>query len=114
MPVKQFDGRIGPRPHNRVGMGECFCKTRKGFCHFWMSRLEMLLPFCSKPNRPIMDVDEKLHGYIYALLTPNGCSAGLGRAATTAAFTLAVFHLRSTIQSHSVDPHSLRELPRRA
>jgi len=71
MPVKQFDGRIGSRPHNRVRAGERFSKTRKGFCHFWMGRLEMLLPFCSKPNRPIMDVVEKLHGYIYALLTPN-------------------------------------------
>jgi hypothetical protein len=36
-----------------------------------MGRLEMLLPFCSKPNRPIMQVVKKLHGYIYALLTPN-------------------------------------------
>jgi hypothetical protein len=71
MPVKQFDGRIGPRPHNRVGIGECFCNTRNGFCHFWMGRLEMLLPFCSKPNHPIMDVVEKLHGDIYVLLMPN-------------------------------------------
>ena len=43
---------------------------RNGFCHFWMSCLEMLLPFCSKPNHPIMDVVEKLHGDIYVLLMP--------------------------------------------
>jgi hypothetical protein len=36
-----------------------------------MDRLEMLLPFCSKPNHPIMDVIEKLHGDIYGLLMPN-------------------------------------------
>jgi hypothetical protein len=36
-----------------------------------MGRLEMLLPFCGKPNYPIMDVVEKLHGDIYMLLTPN-------------------------------------------
>jgi hypothetical protein len=36
-----------------------------------MGYLEMLLPFCSKPKRSIMPVVEKLHGYIYALLTPN-------------------------------------------
>jgi hypothetical protein len=36
-----------------------------------MGRLEMLLPFCSEPNRPIMDVVEKLHGDIYVLLMPN-------------------------------------------
>jgi hypothetical protein len=71
MPVKQFDGRICPRPHNLVGIGECFCNTRHGFCHFWMGRLEMLLPFCSEPNHPIMDVVEKLHGDIYVLLMPN-------------------------------------------
>jgi hypothetical protein len=35
-----------------------------------MGRLEMLLPFCSKPNHPIMDVIEKLHGDIYVLLLP--------------------------------------------
>jgi hypothetical protein len=33
--------------------------------------MEMLLPFCSKPNHPIMDVVEKLHGDIYVLLMPN-------------------------------------------
>jgi len=71
MPIKQFDGRIGSRPHNLVGIGECFCKARDGFCHLWMGRLEMLLPFCSKPNHPIMDVIEKLHGDIYVLLMPN-------------------------------------------
>jgi hypothetical protein len=71
MPVKQFDGRISSRPHNLVGIGECFCKTRDSFCHLWMGRLEMLLPFCSKPNHPIMDVIEKLHGDIYVLLMPN-------------------------------------------
>ena len=31
MPVKQFDGRICPRPHNLVGIGECFCNMRNGF-----------------------------------------------------------------------------------
>jgi hypothetical protein len=31
----------------------------------------MLLPFCRKPNHPIMDVIEKLHGDIYVLLMPN-------------------------------------------
>ena len=31
----------------------------------------MLLPFCSKPNHPMMDVVEKLHGDIYVLLMPN-------------------------------------------
>ena len=36
-----------------------------------MGRLEMLLPFCSEPNHPIMDVVEKLHGDIYVLLMPN-------------------------------------------
>jgi len=36
-----------------------------------MGRLKMLLPFCSKPNHPIMDVVEKLHGDIYKLLMPN-------------------------------------------
>ena len=46
MPVKQFNGRIGP---------------------LWMGRLEMLLSFCSKPNHPITDVVEKLHGDIYVL-----------------------------------------------
>lgn len=71
MPVKQFDGRICPRPHNLVGISECFCNTRHGFCHFWMGRLEMLLPFCCKPNHPIMDVVEKFHGDIYVLLMPN-------------------------------------------
>jgi hypothetical protein len=71
MPVKQFDGRIGPRPHNLVGIGECFCHTRNGFCHFWMGRVEMLLPFCSQPNHSIMEVVEKLHGYIYVLWMPN-------------------------------------------
>ena len=71
MPVKQFDGRICPRLHNLVGIGECFCDTRNGFCHFWMGRLEMLPPFCSKPNHPIMDVVEKLHGDIYVLSMPN-------------------------------------------
>jgi hypothetical protein len=71
MPVKQFDGHICPRSHNLVGTGECFCKTRHSFCHFWMSRLEMLLPFCSEPNRPIMDVVEELQGDIYELLLPN-------------------------------------------
>lgn len=71
MPVKQFDGRICPRPRNLVGLGECFCNTKNGFCHFWMGRLEMLPPFCSKPNHPIMDVVEKLHGDIYVLLMPN-------------------------------------------
>jgi hypothetical protein len=71
MPVKQFDGRICPRLHNLVGIGECFCNMRNGFCHFWMGRVEMLLPFCSKPNHPIMDVVEKLHGDIYVLLMTN-------------------------------------------
>jgi hypothetical protein len=84
MPIKQFDGRIGSRPHNLVGIGECFCKTRDGFCHLWMGHLEMLLPFRSKPNHPIMDVVEKLHGDIYVLLMPNAGAhlppeAGLGR-----------------------------------
>jgi hypothetical protein len=51
---------------------------RHGFCHFWMGRMEMLLPFCSKPNHPIMDVVEKLHGAIYVLLMPN--AAGERRA----------------------------------
>jgi hypothetical protein len=35
-----------------------------------MGRLEMLLPFCSQPNYPIMDVVEKLHGDIHVLLMP--------------------------------------------
>ena len=46
--------------------------------------MEMLLPFCSKPNHPIMDVVEKLHGDIYGLLMPNatpqpGLEAGAQR-----------------------------------
>ena len=80
MPVKQFDGRICPRPRNLVGLGECFCNTKNGFCHFWMGRLEMLPPFCSKPNHPIMDVVEKLHGDIYVLLMPNAGHELLGTA----------------------------------
>jgi hypothetical protein len=72
MPIKQFDGRICPRPHNLVGVGECFCNVRDSFCHFWMGRVEMLLPFCGKSNYPIMDIVEKLHGDIYVLLMPNG------------------------------------------
>jgi hypothetical protein len=39
-----------------------------------MGRLEMLLPFCRKPNHPIMDVIEKLHGDIYVLLMPNAAA----------------------------------------
>ncbi|MDH3600687.1 MAG: hypothetical protein OEU26_13725 [Candidatus Tectomicrobia bacterium] len=31
----------------------------------------MQLPFSRKPNRTIMDVYERLHDYIYALLPPN-------------------------------------------
>jgi hypothetical protein len=36
-----------------------------------MGCLAMLLPFCSKPHHPILDVVEKLHGDIYVLLLPN-------------------------------------------
>jgi hypothetical protein len=36
-----------------------------------MDHLEMLLPFCSEPNHPIMDVVEKLHDDICMLLMPN-------------------------------------------
>jgi hypothetical protein len=50
--------------------------------------MEMLLPFCSKPNRPLMDVVEKLHGDIYVLLMPNAAAQARQTAGATQERTL--------------------------
>ncbi len=72
MPVKQLGGLICSRPYNLVGTGERLRNTRNLVCHFRMGRLEMQLPFFRKPNRTTMDVLERLHCYIYALLPLSG------------------------------------------
>jgi hypothetical protein len=53
-----------------------------------MGRVEMLLPFCRQPNRPIMDVVKELHGDIYALLAPNSRAQLLPEAGATQERTL--------------------------
>jgi hypothetical protein len=53
-----------------------------------MGCLAMLLPFCSKPHHPILDVVEKLHGDIYVLLLPNARPELLLEAGATQERTL--------------------------